>query len=75
MQPVYDLIEVKMKTSEIGDGDHVPEIDKCIYTELDRHEGILTGQGRPDILDKASTMEQLNRIFRRAVRDAFKEKI
>ncbi len=65
--PVYDLIELKKNTPEIGSGEHIVEIDEFIFSELARHEGVLTGQGRPDIHDTQSTTEALNGIFRAAI--------
>lgn len=70
-KPIASLIELKKVTPEIGSGDPVPELNDFVFLELQKHEGVLTGQGRPDLLEKESIRDVLNGIFRRTVSEAF----
>lgn len=65
------LIELKKETPELGYDDAIPEINDFIFLELQKHEGVLTGQGRPDLHDKQSILDELNDIFRQSVSEAF----
>lgn len=70
-EPIYELIELKSKTPEIGLGDAIPILNEFIFGELKRHEGVLTGQGRPVIDDKDLIRDKLNIVFRQSVVEAF----
>lgn len=65
--PIKALIELKKMTPELGAGDPVPLLNDFVFSELQRHEGVLTGQGRPDLLDSQSISDELNDIFRQAL--------
>lgn len=68
---IEDLIEIKKVTPELGVGDAIPELNDFIFAELQKHEGVLTGQGRPDLHNKQSILDELNDIFRQSVSEAF----
>lgn len=57
------LIE-KRKTSELGYGEPIPEINHFIEAELERHGDTFKGQGRPDLLKKDELRAELNEIYR-----------
>jgi len=65
--PIADLIELKKTTPEIGVGDAVPVLNEYIFRELERHVGVLTGKGRPDLLNSKAIRDELNQIFRQAI--------
>jgi len=71
-KPIAELIELKRVTPEFGAGDPVPILHDFIFAELQKHEGVLTGQGRPDLRDSQELSKRLNAIFRQAIADAFK---
>lgn len=69
LRPSIDrLLDLKRNTEELGMGAQVPEINLFIEQELDRHGSAFSGQGRPDVLGKEEIHEQLNEIFRAAIR-------
>ena len=72
-QTIADLIELKKVTPELGSGDAIPELNDFVFHELERHEGVLTGQGRPDLHEKQSILDELNTIFRQSICEAFDE--
>jgi len=61
------LLELKRRTPELGLGPPIPEIGDFIASELERHGEAFSGQGRPDILSKRETVDELNEVFRAAV--------
>lgn len=68
---ITTLLAKKRKTSELGYGEPVPEINDFIRTELDRHGGAFKGQGRPDLLSRKELRDALNDIFRSSLREAW----
>jgi len=70
---IADLITLKKVTPELGAGDAIAELNEFIFSELEKHEGVLTGQGRPDLHDSQSVLDELNSIFRQAVNEAFSD--
>ncbi len=70
---IEDLIQLKTVTPELGVGDAIPLLNEFIFSELEKHQGTLTGHGRPDIQDKASIIDSLNNVFRQTVGEAFKK--
>lgn len=62
------LLDLKRNTEELGMGAQVPEINLFIEQELERQGSEFSGQGRPDVSGKEKVHEQLNEIFRAAVR-------
>ena len=62
--PVYELLEAKRVSPELGMGDPIPEIDEFIEGELNRHGDAFVGQGRPDINESRKVRDELNEIFR-----------
>jgi len=68
---IYDLIELKRNTPEIGHGDAIPTLNDFTHSELNRHEGVFSEQGQPELDDKNLVFEKLNRIFRQAITEAF----
>jgi len=68
---ISDLIELKKVTPELGTGDAIPELNDFVFHELQKHEGVLTGQGRPDLHDNQSVRNELNSIFRQSIAEAF----
>ena len=70
-ESIYELIDLKSKTPEIGLGSAIPLLNDFIFSELNRHEGVLTGQGRPVIDDKDLVRDRLNIVFRQSVAEAF----
>ena len=64
---IAHLLEEKRKTSELGYGDPIPEINDFIGSELERHGDSFKGQGRPDLLTKKQLRNRLNEIFRSAL--------
>ena len=67
---VERLLVLKRDTPEIGYGDSVPEINHFIEAELQRHGNQFSGDGRPDILEKHQIRDQLNQLFRAAVKES-----
>lgn len=61
------LLKLKRNTPEMGYGKPVPEINRFINTELDRHGESFKGQGRPDLLDKKDAIDKLNELFKSIV--------
>jgi len=68
---IYDLIELKKDTPEIGLGEPIPVLNDFIFSELNRHDGVLSGQGRPIIDDKDLVSNKLNEIFRYSIAESF----
>ncbi len=64
---IEDLIQVKRVTPEVGLGESVDELNEFIHAELERHQGVHIGQGRPDIESGPSIRDELNQIFRQAI--------
>ena len=64
---IAELLERKRKTSELGTGKPIPEIDRFVRTELERHGDAFSGRDRPDRLDKEESRHLLNEIFRSVV--------
>ena len=64
---IATLLDLKRNSPEVGTGDPIVEINDFIKVELARHEGVLTGLGRPDLLDKAPVRDELNEIFRETI--------
>jgi len=67
---IAHLLTEKRKTSELGYGEPILEINKFISSELARHGDSFKGQGRPDLATKRKLRTKLDRIFRRAIREA-----
>ena len=67
---IANLLELKRKSPEFGLGEQIPEINDFIETELERHGEDFKGQDRPDKFGKEGLREDLNHIFRSAVREA-----
>lgn len=63
------LLDIKQHSPELGVGDSVPEINRFIEFELGRHGESFKGQGRPDILKGDAIRGELNRIFRRVIKE------
>lgn len=61
------LLELKRHTTELGLGSRVPEINRFIEQELERHGSAFSGYGRPHSPDKEEIHNRLNLIFRAAV--------
>jgi len=70
-ESIANLIELKTVTPELGTGDAIPLLNEFIFKELEKNEGVLSGQGRPDLNDKTSIVDQLNVIYRRSIDEAF----
>ena len=68
---VQDLLELKRKTPELGEGAVRPLINDFIEKELCSHEIEFIGQGRPTF-DNSEYRDALNRIFRSALPEAEK---
>jgi len=64
---IAHLLVEKARTSELGYGEPIPEINEFIGSELERHGDNFKGQGRPDLLTKSELRDELNDIFRSAV--------
>ena len=64
---IAELVERKRKTSELGTGKPIPEIDRFVRTELERHGDAFSGRDRPDRPDKEELRHRLNEIFRSVV--------
>ena len=71
LDTIASLIELKRVTPELGLGNALPDINNFIFHELQKHEGVLTGQGRPDLNDKQSVRNELNNLFRASINEAF----
>ncbi len=67
---IEKLITLKRKAPEIGFGKQIPEINKFIEAEFERHGSAFSGQGRPDILESKAIRSDLNKLFREVVRKA-----
>ncbi len=64
---IASLLEQKKRTNELGFGEPIPEINRFIESELERHGNDFKGQGRPDMHDGKSMRQRLNTVFRSAV--------
>lgn len=62
------LLKLKRNSPELGLGDPILEINNYITSELEQHGEDFRGQGRPDLLTKQESRDELNAIFRSAVR-------
>lgn len=72
IQPAIErLLELKARTNELGLGPPIPEINRFIQSELERHGNNFTGQGRPDIHSRDETLDALNAVFRRVVKESY----
>lgn len=65
---VERLLEAKRRSGELGLGPKVEEINRFVEEELERHGPEFSGQGRPEVLGKDAVHDELNEIFRAAVR-------
>ncbi len=63
------LLAEKRKTSELGYGEPILEINEFISSELARHGDSFKGQGRPDLLSKQGLTDDLNNIFRQTLEE------
>lgn len=68
---IAHLLVEKRKTSELGYGEPISEINDFIEAELERHGDAFKGQGRPDLLAKEELRNELNDIFRASLREAW----
>ncbi|MEL7312728.1 MAG: nucleotidyltransferase domain-containing protein [Pseudomonadota bacterium] len=66
---IKKLLIEKRRTSELGYGEPIPEINEFIGSELERHGDAFKGQGRPDLLTKTELRDELNRIFKETLRE------
>ncbi len=66
---VATLLTLKRKTSELGYGEPIQEINEFIRSELERHGDAFKGQGRPDLLTSKELRDALNAIFRDALEE------
>jgi predicted nucleotidyltransferase len=64
---IAKLLAEKKKTSEMGYGEPILEINDFIGSELERHGDEFKGQGRPDLLTKKDLRDELNSVFQEAV--------
>lgn len=64
---IADLIALKKVTPELDVGASIPELNDFIFAELQKHEGVLTGQGRPDLQERKSVRDELNSVFRESI--------
>jgi len=62
------LLAMKKRSSELGLGPPIPEINDFISAEIARHGESFRGQGRPDIQEGIEVREELDRLFREAIR-------
>jgi len=70
---IATLLEEKRRTSELGYGDPIQEINDFIEHELDRHRDSFKGQGRPDLLAKIELTDKLNDVFRSAISESWQD--
>jgi len=70
---IAHLLAEKRRTSELGYGDPILEINDFIGKELERHGDAFKGQGRPDLLSKDQLRKELNQIFRKAISVSFED--
>ncbi len=66
---IAKLLELKRRTSELGYGEPIHEINEFIRSELERHGDSFKGQGRPDLLTSEELRSALNGIFRESLED------
>ena len=67
---IEQLLELKARTNELGLGPPIPEINRFITSELERHGNNFTGQGRPDIHSRNETLDGLNQLFREVLKES-----
>ena len=63
------LLADKRIASELGTGRPIPELQRFVEAELERHRGEFSGLGRTDLLDSGELRSKLNTIFRDALDD------
>ncbi len=64
---IATLLRKKRATSETGRGEPIPELNRFVEAEFDRHDGAFSGMGRPDLSNSEATRAQLNAVFRQAI--------
>lgn len=64
------LLDVKRAAPERGTGEPIPELNRFIDAELDRHQDAFSGFGRPNLLESADLGLRLNAIFRETINEA-----
>jgi len=65
---IANLLEMKKRSSELGLGPPIAEINEFIATETERHGESFRGQGRPDIQEGEAVRSELNKLFREVIR-------
>ena len=65
---IASLLEAKRKTLETGLGDPIPSINTFIDRETERHSTTFSGAGRPDLIAGDMARDELNSIFREALK-------
>ena len=68
---ITDLIKLKQVTPELGSRKAITKLNDFIFKELESHEGVLTGQGRPDLREEQVILDELNRMYRQTISEAF----
>lgn len=64
---IANLLEMKKRSSELGLGPPIAEINEFISGESARHGESFKGQGRPDFQGGTVVRTELNRLFREAI--------
>ncbi|MYF93712.1 MAG: nucleotidyltransferase domain-containing protein [Gemmatimonadetes bacterium] len=67
---IAKLLDVKRAAPERGTGEPIPELNRFIDAELDRHQDAFSGFGRPNLLESADLGLRLNAIFRDSINEA-----
>ncbi|MCY3639479.1 MAG: nucleotidyltransferase domain-containing protein [Gammaproteobacteria bacterium] len=67
---IAKLLDVKRAAPERGTGEPIPELNRFIDAELDRHRDAFSGLGRPNLLESADLGLRLNAIFRETINEA-----
>ncbi|MGH8547742.1 MAG: DNA polymerase beta superfamily protein [Methylococcales bacterium] len=66
---LVELLALKRNTEELGLGEPIPMIGNFIESDLERHGPLFSGQDRPEIADAMTIRNELNEVFRSAVRE------
>lgn len=64
---IADLLELKARSTELGVGPRIPELNAFIESETARHGEGFSGPARPDMLGGAAMRAELDALFRRAI--------
>lgn len=67
---IASLLALKRGSPELGVGEPIPEINRFIESETERHGTAFKGQDRPDLLSRQDIRDELNSVFRQTITES-----